>query len=90
MQQTKITFEQAKQTGSDIQAIASEIKSILANVSTEMEKVDGEAWQSANATKFKNDFEMLSQTFVKVHDAIDTMGQAINASGTMYETAEKM
>lgn len=88
MSQEKISFEQAIQAGSDIQSLAGEINTILANVSLEMEKIDGEAWQSANASKVRSDFEILKSSFASVYSAIDTMGQAINASGKMFETGE--
>ena len=97
MEQTRISFEQAKQAGSDIQAIASEINQLLAEVSVEMEKIGGDGttdanankvWQGNTANKFRNDFENLKQSFAKVYNAIDTMGQAINASSAMYQKGE--
>lgn len=88
MANERIDFAQAKQTGTDIQSIADNINALLGRVSAEMEKVGGEAWQSANATAFRNDFETLRASFNKVYNAISTMGQAINASAKMFENGE--
>lgn len=84
----KIEFAQARQTGKEIQAIADNINALLNRVSVEMEKVGGEAWQSANATNFKNNFEVLKASFNKVYSAINTMGQAIDNTAKLYETNE--
>lgn len=85
----KVTnFEQIKKEGLDMQTIATEINNLLNRVSVEMEQIGGDAWQSANATQFKNNFDLLKQNFGKVYSAIDTMGQAINTSGKIYEAGE--
>lgn len=84
----KINFEKAKSIGVDIQGIADEINLLLNSVSLMMEKISGEAWQSANATSFKSDFDSLKGNFTNVFNAVHTMGEAINASGAMYEAGE--
>ena len=67
-----IDYVKAKQTGEKIQTIA--------------ENMD--AWQSANASSFKSNFDVLKSNFGKVYDAVNSMGQALNASAQMYESGE--
>ena len=81
-------FQNVKSKGAEIVTIASGISKLLDQVSAQMEGVGGAAWQSANASKFKSDFETLKPSFDKVFKAIDTMGQAIEASGTIHESGE--
>jgi len=88
MANERIEFAQAKQTGQEIKAIADNINALLGKVSIEMEKVGGEAWQSARATNFKNNFELLKASFNKVYSAISTMGEAIDNSAKLYESNE--
>ena len=83
-----IDYVKAKQTGEKIQTIAENMDALLNKVSTEMEKIGGESWQSDNASSFKINFYVLKSNFGKVYDAVNSMGQALNASAQMYESGE--
>lgn len=80
-----IVYEKAKTVGSEIQSHATNVQTELAAISTEMDAVSGSAWQSANASQFKSQFETLSSSFKEVFAAIDTMGQALANSGSSFE-----
>ena len=82
------SFEAVKSAGDEIVQIADEIQKLLNDVSMEMEKIGGEAWQSSNATAFKNEFDNLSADFNKVHASISSMGAAISRSSEIYSINE--